>query len=338
MELLAKRLENADQARPALSARTRPEPLPLSFAQQRLWFLGELEGPNATYNIPAAIHLHGTLDTQALSAALNDVVARHEVLRTVFPMIDGQPQQQILDPDHARCELTTRKVSPQQAGEAMAEAAASVFDLTADLPLRAWLFTTGTDEHILTLVLHHVAGDGWSMAPLAHDLSLAYTAHTTNNTPTWEPLPVQYADYTLWQRELLGDETDPHSVMAQQLAYWRQTLTDLPDELALPLDRPRPAIATHQGGIVDLTIEPHLHTRLLHTARTNGVTLFMVLQAAMTALLNRLGAGRDIPLGVPVAGRSDEALENLIGFFVNTLVIRTDLTTDPSFTQLLEQV
>ncbi|MFJ5869541.1 condensation domain-containing protein, partial [Streptomyces parvus] len=295
-------------------------------------------GPNATYNIPAAIHLHGTLDTQALSAALNDVMARHEVLRTVFPMIDGQPQQQILDPDHARCELTTRKVSPQQAEEAIAEAAATVFDLTADLPLRAWLFTTGTNEHILTLVLHHVAGDGWSMAPLAHDVSLAYTAHTTNNTPTWEPLPVQYADYTLWQRELLGDETDPHSVMAQQLAYWRQTLTDLPDELALPLDRPRPAIATHQGGIVDLTIEPHLHTRLLHTARTNGVTLFMVLQAAMTALLNRLGAGRDIPLGVPVAGRSDEALENLVGFFVNTLVIRTDLTTDPSFTQLLEQV
>nr|WP_267880343.1 non-ribosomal peptide synthetase [Streptomyces sp. HCCB10043] len=338
VELLAKRLENADEARPALSARTRPEPVPLSFAQQRLWFLGELEGPNATYNIPAAIHLHGTLDTQALSAALNDVVARHEVLRTVFPMVDGQPQQRILDPDQARCELTTMELSPQNAEEAMAEAAAGVFDLATDLPLRAWLFTTGTNEHILMLVLHHVAGDGWSMAPLAHDVSLAYTAHTTSSTPTWEPLPVQYADYTLWQRELLGDETDPHSLMAQQLAYWRQALADIPDELALPLDRPRPAIATHQGGIVDLTIEPDIHTRLLHTARTHGVTLFMVLQAAMAALLNRLGAGRDIPLGVPVAGRSDEALENLVGFFVNTLVIRTDLTADPSFTQLLEQV
>nr|WP_324607540.1 condensation domain-containing protein [Streptomyces sp. NRRL B-1347] len=191
--LLVERLEGADKARSALTARVRPESVPLSFAQQRLWFLGELEGPNATYNIPAGIRLRGELDVEALGAALNDVVARHEVLRTVFPTVAGAAQQQVLDIDSAACELKVVDVTPENLTAALAEAAGCVFDLSVDVPLRVWVFATGPQEHVLMLVLHHVAGDGWSMAPLARDVSVAYAARTAGRVPAWEPLPVQYA-------------------------------------------------------------------------------------------------------------------------------------------------
>ncbi|MET9617094.1 non-ribosomal peptide synthase/polyketide synthase [Kitasatospora indigofera] len=335
---LAAAVDVAGRARPALARRERPGTVPLSFAQRRLWFLHSLEGPSATYNIPLTLRLSGHLDQRALEAALADVVERHESLRTTFPTVDGVPCQRVLDLDAARPRLRVTEAGEHDLPDRLAQAARYGFDLSAEPPLHAELFRLGAEEHVLLLVVHHIAGDGWSMGPLSQDLTTAYAARSDGAKPEWSPLPVQYADYTLWQHELLGEATDPDSSFARQAAYWTAQLAGLPEQIQLPADRPRPAASSHRGGFVHAGLDAELHRGLRELAREHGTSLFMVLQAGLAALLSKLGAGDDIPVGSPVAGRTDQALDELVGYFVNTLVFRTDTSGDPTFAELLERV
>ncbi|MFI6303358.1 amino acid adenylation domain-containing protein [Amycolatopsis thailandensis] len=335
---LSRHLDESLPARPPLIPRHRPEPLPLSFAQRRLWFLARLEGPSATYNIPLAVRLLGPLDIPALRQAVADVAHRHEALRTVFPEVAGEPRQLIVD---AAPVLTVRNADESDMDGLLSTAARHEFDLANQLPVRAELLSCGPEEHVLVLVLHHIAADGWSLTPLARDLSTAYQAHREGTDHHWTPLPVQYADYTLWQRELLGSAGETarqEGRLHHQLAYWTERLANLPDRIGPPTDRPRPAVASHSGATVRFELDADLHRRLRTLARRHDVTLFMVLHASLAVLLTRLGAGTDIAVGSPVAGRVENRLEDLVGLFVNTLVIRTDTSGDPTFAELLGQV
>ncbi|WP_432828475.1 amino acid adenylation domain-containing protein [Dactylosporangium sp. CA-092794] len=323
-------------ARPALVPAPRPERVPLSFAQRRLWVLGQWAVANRAYNIPIVLRLDQAPDEAALRAALADVSDRHESLRTIFPAVDGEPYQLILPA--ARPELTVETTTRAGLADAVERAIGYVFDLATDLPVRAWLLRTDDGGSTLVLLLHHIAGDGASLGPLLRDLSRAYAARTAGRPPAWPPLPVQYADYTLWQRDLLGDAADPASPMAAQLAFWKGALAGAPEVIDLPTDRPRPAEPSHNGALVPFTLDERVHAGLAQLARETGATLFMVLQAGLAVLLSRSGAGTDVPIGTVVAGRSDEALDDLVGFFVNTLVLRTDTAGNPTFAELVARV
>lgn len=334
---LARLLDGAESARPPLVAGPRPDPLPVSFAQQRLWFLAQLDGPSATYNITLARRLRGRLDADALRLALHDVVGRHEALRTVFSVVHGRPYQKIVPAAASGPELVVEDIDPATLSDRLRQAACHVFDLTADLPLRGWLFRLAPDEQVLVLVTHHIACDGWSLDVLMSDLAEAYRARIADRAPGWPSLPVQYADHAVWQRDLCGDRADA-GILNEQLDYWKSALDGLPDELALPCARPRPDEPSHRGAVVRTDLDAGLHDDLLALAGEHQSTLFMVLHAGLVALLSRWGAGADIPIGTPVAGRTDEAVHDVVGLFLNTLVLRADVAGDPTFAELLARV
>ncbi|MEV0250499.1 non-ribosomal peptide synthase/polyketide synthase, partial [Nocardia sp. NPDC050712] len=324
--------------RPALVAGPRPERIPLSLAQQRMWFLNRFDSTSTAYNLPAAVRLTGALDVAALQSAVADLLARHESLRTVYPEQDGVAYQVILSPDAAVPDLSPEPVAAADLLERVVEVFAAGFDVTAEVPLRAKLFQVeGGSEYVLVLVAHHISADGWSMGPLTRDIMTAYAARTAGAAPGWTPLPVQYADFVLWQRAALGAESDPQSLIAAQAAYWRTALAGVPEELNLPADRPRPAMQSFAGGRVEFVIDAEVHQGLRAIAREQTATMFMVVHTALAVFLARLSGTADIAIGTPVAGRGDAALDDVIGMFVNTLVLRTQVDGERGFAELLTQ-
>ncbi|MEV8508041.1 amino acid adenylation domain-containing protein [Actinoplanes sp. NPDC051475] len=300
----------AGPARAALAVGVRPEVLPLSPAQQRLWLLDRLDPGSSAYNYPLLVRLAGRVDVRALSRALADVVSRHEVLRTVIRA-------------SAQHILPAPETVPVEVGMPVADLVGRSFDLAADLPIRAGVLEQG-ETTVLALVLHHIAMDEWSDGPLLRDLSTAYAARAAGREPGWQPLPLQYADYVLSLTETPGD-------------FWREALRGLPDEITLPADGPRTA-TKRPAGLVARSLPAALADQLREVARAESASLFMALHAAFATLLSRHGAGTDIPVGSPTSGRGDAALDDLVGFFVNTIVLRTDLSGDPSFTELVRRV
>ncbi|MTE11445.1 non-ribosomal peptide synthetase [Nocardia aurantiaca] len=334
---LAARLEQAAGSgrAPALVAGPRPELVPLSLAQQRMWFLNQFDTAASAYNLPMALRLDGELDVDALRAAVADVVARHETLRTVYPQTGGVAHQVVLSAEQAMPELTAEPAAAADLPELIGTLLSTGFDVTREIPLRVRLFRVEPTVHVIVLVAHHISADGWSMGPLARDLMTAYIARSAGTAPAWTPLPVQYADYSLWQRTVLGSESDEQSLISQQAAYWREALAGLPDELNLPADRPRPPVSSFRGGLVPFHIDADIQQGLQRIAREQNATLFMVVHSALAVFLARLSGAEDIAIGTPVAGRGEAALDDVIGMFVNTLVLRSHVHGGLRFHELL---
>ncbi|MFO7587518.1 MAG: amino acid adenylation domain-containing protein, partial [Gemmatimonadota bacterium] len=332
------RIGGAGPAIPPITRVAREGPAPLSFGQQRLWFLDQLEPGSASYNIPEAVRLRGSLDPALFEQALNEVVRRHESLRTRFLSRDGLPTQEILAELHVPVPLVDLRSLPPQEREAEAKRIArremeTPFDLSSGPLLRCVLVRLEEREFVILLTLHHIAGDDWSTGVLIGELTTAYEALVEGRTPQLPELPVQYVDYAIWQREWLQGD-----VLDRQLHYWTTKLAGMPPLLELPTDRPRPAIQTFAGSGYPFSFPAGLSRRLRRLSVDTGATPFMVFLAALQALLHRYTDDDVIPIGTPIANRGRQETEGLIGFFVNTLVMRGDLAGDPSFEELLARV
>ncbi|MFC7961403.1 amino acid adenylation domain-containing protein [Rhodococcoides kroppenstedtii] len=322
-------------ARPALAPRERPEHIPMSAAQRRLWLAHNLDPRSTEYHFPLVIPLDGAVDAPALTGALADVTQRHEALRTVFDEVDGLPVQRILT-DVQPAVRVVEAAEGAEVADAIADALRAPFDLRRDIPLRAHVIRT-EEATVLVVVLHHITTDEWSDRPFLADLLAAYTARLAGEPSPLVPLPVQYADYTLWHAELLGDARDERSLAARQLRFWRDTLAGAPD-LEVPTDRPRPPRPSHAGAVVQVDVEPAVVRGLRGVARSTDASVFMALHAAAAVLMRAVTGSSDVVLGAPVAGRDEEALTDLVGFFVNTLALRTEVTGSASLADTLRTV
>ncbi|MFN6237853.1 MAG: amino acid adenylation domain-containing protein, partial [Microcystis sp.] len=322
---------------PPILPRTKDTELPLSFAQQRLWFLDQLQPNSALYNIPMVLHFRGNLNQKALEQSLREICDRHEVLRTNFVTIDGQPTQIIQTTRETISVVDLQDLPIQEQAEKTQQLkqkqATQPFDLAKESLIRITLVVLSETEHFLLVCMHHIISDGWSIEVFIHELTSLYNAYTQNHPANLAPLPIQYADFALWQKQWLQGD-----VLQSQLNYWQNQLTAAPPLLSLPTDHPRPAVQSFVGTQQEFSLSPKLSQALTELSRQQGVTLFMTLLAAFDALLYRYTGSSDILVGTPIANRNRGEIEGLIGFFVNTLVMRTDLSDNPSFSQLLTRV
>jgi len=340
LELLAYLLEEEGiefSPTSAIAPRASTDKLPLSFAQQRLWFLDRLEPGTPVYNIPAALRLTGLLNVPALEQSFNEIIKRHEVLRTTFAVVDEQPIQVIAPEQSITLSVIDLKELPVAEREAEAQRLANAeaqrpFDLASGPLLRSTLLQLDETEHILLFTMHHIASDAWSMDVLVREVAVLYDCFCSGKPSPLPELPIQYADYAIWQRQWL------QGVLETQLDYWKHQLGGNLPVLELPADRPRPNVQTYQGATQSFHLSSELTAALKTLSQQEGSTLFMALLAAFKTLLHRYVGTGDIVVGSPIANRNRSEIEGLIGFFVNTLVLRTDLSDNPTFRELLGRI
>ncbi|MGD1897772.1 MAG: amino acid adenylation domain-containing protein [Phormidesmis sp.] len=324
------------QTAPKILPVQRPSNIPLSFAQQRLWFLHQMQLDSAVYNLPLAIRVGGTLDVQAFTESLNRIVQRHEVLRTQFITVDGQPVQKIQEAVSVEVDqrdLQRHRNTEEAVKQAAIDAAKAPFDLAHDQPLRVVLLKLSEDEFVVLFTIHHIVADAWSQEILIQELSIFYRAALLGKSSPLADLPVQYADFSIWQRNWLQGE-----VLASQLTYWREQLAANSSVLQLPTDYPRARVQTYRGAVEQFSLSKALSDRLKALGQTQSATLFMTLLAAFKVLLYRYTGQIDLAVGTPIANRHRAEVEGLIGLFVNTLVLRSHLTPQASFKTLLDQI
>ena len=307
--------------------------MPLSFAQQRLWFLSQMEGVSEAYHVPYGVRICGKLDRFALRGALDRIVARHEALRTTFALVNGEPEQRIAPVTEAGFALLEQEAAGEELEAIIAAEAREPFDLEKGPLIRGRLVRESEEQHVLLLTMHHIVSDGWSMGVLLRELSALYRALREGEADGLPEMGVQYADYAVWQREWMQGE-----VLQRQGEYWKKTLAGVPELLEVPGDHTRPAEVDYAGSFVPVVLDEELSGKLKGLGRRQGATLFMTLLSGWAALLGRLSGQSDVAIGTPVANRGRGEIENLIGFFVNTLVMRVDLSGMPTVAELVKQV